>query len=244
MEQKDTYYNYDVDKLELSLPYVDGNGNVCTVSALYNVDHNILKQNFKENENDNNPVILSYILHVTDNTYNVHDIEYKLKFKKYPQTVLFTDDIDNIKIYNNVNAVINCFSTYCVENNEIKTYKPTIYNFLDKNEKNIINPPKSLYTQIDSTFSLPEYINGKKVSYTYLLNLNHIKLPFTYTVNNIQQTTYDTTLLLGPTSVNTKNYSFTPYDNIDERFLKKIKVWSSILELWKYHLLLRQHLPL
>lgn len=223
MEQKDTYYNYDVDKLELSLPYVDGNGNVCTVSALYNVDHNILKQNFKENENDNNPVILSYILHVTDNTYNVHDIEYKLKFKKYPQTVLFTDDIDNIKIYNNVNAVINCFSTYCVENNEIKTHIPTIYNFLDNNEK-IITPPKSLYTQIDNVFSLPEYINGKKVSYTYLLNLNHIKLPFTYTVNNIQQTTYDTTLLLGPTSVNTKNYSFTPYDNIDERFLKKIKV--------------------
>lgn len=223
MEQKDIYYNYDVDKLELSLPYVDGNGNVCTVSALYNVDHNILKQNFKENENDNNTVILSYILHVTDNTYNVHDIEYKLKFKKYPQTVLFTDDIDNIKIYNNVNAVINCFSTYCVENNEIKTYKPTIYNFLDKDE-NIITPPKSLYTQINSVFSLPEYINGKKVSYTYLLNLNHIKLPFTYTVNNIQQTTYDTTLLLGPTSVNTKNYSFKPYDNIDERFLKKIKV--------------------
>ena len=58
MKQNDTYYNYDVDYLELSLPYIDGNGNVCTVSALYNVDHNVLKQNFKENENYNNPVIL------------------------------------------------------------------------------------------------------------------------------------------------------------------------------------------
>lgn len=229
MEQKDTYYNYDVDKLELSLPYIDGNGNVCTVSALYSVDHNILKQNFKENENDNNPVILSYILHITDNTYNTHDIEYKLKFNKYPNTVLFIDDIDNIKIYNNVNAVVNCFSTYCVENNEIKTYKPTIYNFLNKLGK-IINPPDSLYTQINNTFSLPEYINGKKVSYTYLLNLNHIKLPFTYTKNNTQQIeyTYKTTLLLGPTSYyfnfEKNTYSFKPHDNIDERFFKEIEV--------------------
>ena len=77
MKQTDTYYNYDVDYLELSLPYINGDGNVFTVSDLYNVDHNILKQNFKENEYDNNPVILSYILHVTDNTYNTHDIEYK-----------------------------------------------------------------------------------------------------------------------------------------------------------------------
>ena len=228
MGQKGTYYNYDVDTLELSLPYIDGNGNVCTVSALYNVDHNILKQNFKENEKDAKPVILSYILHVTDNTYNIHDIEYKLKFNKYPHTVLFTDDIDDIKIYNNVDAVINCFSTYYVDNNnKIKTHIPTIYNFLDKNGK-IITPPNSLYTQIDNVFSLPEYINGKKVSYTYLLNLNHIKLPFTYTVNNIQQTTYDTTLLLGPTSYyydkNDNEYVFRPYDDIDERFLKKIKV--------------------
>lgn len=235
MEQKDTYFNYDVDKLELSLPYVDGSGNVCTVSALYDVDHNILKQNFKENENDNNPVILSYILHVTDNTYNTHDIEYKLKFKKYPHTVLFTDDIDDIKIYNNVDTVLNCFSTYCVKNNEIKTYKPTIYNFLDTN-RDIIVPPDSLYTQIDSTFSLPEYINGKKVSYTYLLNLNYINLPFTYTTSDTQQTkyTYKTTLLLGPTACNyndlNKNpYTFGPYGNttygtIDERFFKKIKV--------------------
>lgn len=217
MGQKDTYYNYDVDTLELSLPYIDGNDNVCTVSALYNVDHNILKQNFKENEYDEKPVILSYILHVTDNIYNIHNIEYKLKFNKYPHTVLFTDDIDNIKIYNNADAVINCFSTYWVENNEIKTHIPTIYNFLDTNGK-IITTPNSLYTQIDSAFSLPEYINGKKISYTYLLNLNHIKLPFTYT-----------TLLLGPTSChydnNDKEYIFKPYyNNIDERFLKKINI--------------------
>lgn len=226
MEQKDTYYNYDVDKLELSLPYIDSNGNVCTVSALYDVDHNILKQNFKENENDNNPVILSYILHVTDNTYNTHDIEYKLKFKKYPPTILFTDDINDIKIYNNVDTVLNCFSTYCVKNNEIKTYKPTIYNFLNT-QGEIIQPKKNLYTQIDSIFSLPEYINGKKVTYTYLLNLNYINLPFTYTINGTQQETYKTTLLLGPTNClhnNHNTYTFKPYKSIDERFLKKINI--------------------
>jgi hypothetical protein len=232
MKQNDTYYNYDVDYLELSLPYIDGNGNVCTVSALYNVDHNILKQNFKENEHDNNPVILSYILHVTDNTYNTHDIEYKLKFKKYPQTVLFIDDIDNIKIYNNVDNVINCFSTYYVNNNEIKTYKPTIYNFLNAYGY-IITPPDCLYTQIDGTFSLPEYINEKNVSYTYLLNLNYIKLPLTYTTNNTQQTSYNTKLLLGPTAYyyeeTNKTYTFGPYgygscSEIDRRFLKEINV--------------------
>lgn len=225
MKQTDTYYNYDVDYLELSLPYIDGNGNVCTVSALYNVDHNILKQNFKENEYDNNPVILSYILHVTDNTYNTHDIEYKLKFKKYPQTVLFADDIDNIKIYNNADAVLNCFSTYCVKNNEIKTHIPTIYNFLDKNGE-IIQPKDHLYTQIDNTFSLPEYINGNKVLNTYLLNLNYIKLPFSYRDKNNNQVYTYTYVLLGPTYCHSNNnaYTFKPYDNIDERFLKKIKI--------------------
>ncbi len=225
MKQQDTYYNYDVDTLELSLPYIDGDGNVCTVSALYNVDHNILKQNFKENEHDNNPVILSYILHVTDNTYNTHDIEYKLKFKKYPQTVLFTDDIDNIKIYNNVDAVLNCFSTYCVKNNEIGTYIPTIYNFLNKKGE-IIQPKDSLYTQIDNTFSLPEYINGNKVLNTYLLNLNYINLPFSYRDKNNNQIYTYTYVLLGPTYCHSNNntYTFKPYDNIDERFLKKIKI--------------------